>query len=483
MVATLFIVYALFLFLILCYSFAQLSLLISRIGIKNESFKANTLTHFPKVTIQLPVFNEELVLERLIKSVCGIDYPKEKLHIQLLDDSTDSSAIDLAKELVQNYAEKGFNIDHVLRTNRTGFKAGALKNGLLKTDADFIAVFDSDFMPKPDYLKRSLVLFNDDEIGMVQSRWGHLNKDFSLMTKLQAFGLDAHFLIEQSARLDLGAFINFNGTAGIWRKTCIQESGNWQADTLTEDLDLSYRAQLNNWKFAYLEDNEVPAELPVSMPALKKQQFRWSKGAAECWCKNLSVTLRSNKSFGSKMHAIFHLGNSFVFVAILFSSIISVPLFYYAGILGEKSDWFKYGVVFLPAIFILMLFYAYSFWKSGESFWYFFLRFPFFLSISMGLSVYNAIGVMEAYFGKKSSFIRTPKFNVLGNQDKSKLKLSPQINWLSLVELLMGLTFVSLAIVGVVLKVNVFVLLHITFGFGLLFVSLASIFPKTFAKI
>lgn len=483
MVASLFIIYALFLFLILCYSFVQLSLLLTRICVKKASIQSETLTNFPKVTIQLPVFNEELVLERLLQSVCAIDYPKEQLQIQLLDDSTSTSAINLAKELVKGYKELGFRIDYLHRKDRKGFKAGALKDGLLKTDSDFIAVFDSDFMPKPDYLKRSLVLFKDSEVGMVQSRWGHLNKDFSLMTKLQAFGLDAHFLIEQSARLGLGAFINFNGTAGVWRKTCIQDSGNWQADTLTEDLDLSYRAQLKNWKFAYLEDNEVPAELPVSMPALKKQQFRWSKGAAECWCKNLAITLKSNKSFSSKLHAVFHLGNSFVFVAILISSILSVPLFYYAGVLGEKSDWFKYGVVFLPAIFILMMFYAYSFWKSGESFWYFFIRFPFFLSISMGLSVYNAIGVLEAYFGKKSSFVRTPKFNILGDQGRSTLKLSPQLNWLSLVELLLGLTFVSLAVIGVLLKVKVFVLFHVMFGFGLLFVSLASIFPKTFAKI
>ena len=216
-------------------------------------------------------------MERLLDNIVKLEYPSHKLEIQVLDDSTDES-IETTSEQIKRLQDKGFNIHHIRRENRTGFKAGALKEGLTVAKGEYIAIFDADFLPKSDWLKRTIPYFKNDKIGVVQTRWGHINRDYSVLTRVQAFALDAHFTLEQVGRNTKGHFINFNGTAGVWRKECIIDAGNWEGDTLTEDLDLSYRAQLKNWEFKYLEHVETPAELPVVISAARSQQFRWNKG-------------------------------------------------------------------------------------------------------------------------------------------------------------------------------------------------------------
>src|SRR5690606_14103514 len=273
------------LLLIFFYSLAQLNLLFNYLGHKrknDEAPKFNLLDprEIPYVTIQLPIYNEEYVVERLLENIAKIEYPQNKLEIQVLDDSTAESVAETAGQIAK-LRETGLDIQHIRRENRQGFKAGALKEGLKIAKGEFIAIFDADFLPDSDWLKKTVIYFKDPEIGVVQTRWGHLNRDYSLLTKIQAFALDAHFTLEQVGRNSKGHFINFNGTAGIWRKECIIDAGNWEGDTLTEDLDLSYRAQLKKWKFKYLESVETPAELPVVISAARSQQFRWNKGGAE----------------------------------------------------------------------------------------------------------------------------------------------------------------------------------------------------------
>jgi cellulose synthase/poly-beta-1,6-N-acetylglucosamine synthase-like glycosyltransferase len=378
-----------------------------------------SLSEAPYVTVQLPVYNELYVIERLIEAVANFDYPKDKLEIQVLDDSTDRTS-EIIAEKVMHLRKTGLDISQVRRKNRTGFKAGALQHGLEIAKGDFLAIFDADFLPDPAFLKKTLPYFNNPEIGMVQTRWGHVNKDYSLLTKLQAFGLDAHFSIEQSGRSHAGSFINFNGTGGVWRKQCINQSGGWSADTLTEDLDLSYRAQFKGWKFKYLENVVAPAELPVLMPAVKSQQFRWNKGAAETAKKNLSHILNSPWSFAKKSHAIFHLFNSSVFVCLLVAALLSIPMLFIKNAHPQFNLLFHAGSVFLVGFFAISYFY----WVANQQIQsyqpgkYFLKIFPSFLTVSMGLSLHNSIAVLEGLLGFKSPFIRTPKFNIRHSKDQ-----------------------------------------------------------------
>ena len=280
-----------------------------------------------KVTIQLPLYNEKYVAERLIETVCKIDYPRELLEIQVLDDSTDDTK-NLVNKIVKEKKSEGFDIKQIHRKNRKGYKAGALKEGLKKAKGDLIAIFDADFVPNKDFLKNTLKYFTDPKIGMVQTRWEHLNENYSILTRIQALALNGHFVIEQPVRNRAGFFINFNGTGGIWRKECIEDAGNWHDDTITEDLDLSYRAQLKGWKFIYLRDITTPAELPAEMNALKAQQFRWTKGAIETAKKLLPAIWRSKIPMRVKLQSTFHLTNNFVFPFILVVGILNVPLIF-----------------------------------------------------------------------------------------------------------------------------------------------------------
>ena len=294
----------------------------------------------PFVTIQLPVYNEKYVVERLLDAIVHLDYPREKLEIQVLDDSTDetSGIIYQKLEWLQKFE---LDIKQLRRDTRAGFKAGALQEGLQKARGEFIVIFDSDFIPEKDFIKKTLPWFQDPAVGVVQTRWGHINKDYSLMTQLQAFGLDAHFSIEQSARNAAGSFINFNGTCGVWRKTCITDAGGWSADTLTEDLDLSYRAQLKGWKFKYLEDVVTPGELPVVMPVIKLQQYRWNKGGAETARKLAGRIFNASLSTRQKLHAFLHLFNSSVFVALFAAAVLSLPMLFIKNS-HPAMQWFFY---------------------------------------------------------------------------------------------------------------------------------------------
>ena len=385
---------------------------------KSQQVAKMDLSEAPCVTVQLPVYNELYVIERLIDAVSNFNYPREKLEIQVLDDSTDRTS-DVIAEKVEQLKRLGVDIVHIQRKDRTGFKAGALQYGLEIAKGNFLAIFDADFLPGPEFLQETLPYFRNSEIGMVQTRWGHVNKDYSLLTKLQAFGLDAHFSIEQTGRSHAGSFINFNGTGGVWRKQCIEQAGGWSADTLTEDLDLSYRAQFKGWKFKYLENVLAPAELPVLMPAVKSQQFRWNKGAAETARKNLGTILKSPWSFTKKSHAIFHLFNSSVFVCLLLAALLSIPMLFIKNAHPQFNVLFHVGSVFLVGFFAITYFY----WVANNQInreqpaKYFFKIFPSFLTVSMGLSLHNSIAVLEGLFGFKSPFIRTPKFNIRHSKD------------------------------------------------------------------
>ncbi|RDV16211.1 glycosyltransferase [Pontibacter diazotrophicus] len=417
------VVYALCLTFIFCYSMAQLHLTIlywlrRRSRRKHQRAPYTQQQNWPAVTVQLPVYNERYVVARLLEAVAAFDYPHNRLQIQILDDSTDDTTA-IIEDKLKVYPH--LNIQHIRRVERTGYKAGALQHGLAKATGEYIAIFDADFLPKPDFLKQTIPAFTNPQIGVVQTRWSHLNSDYSLLTRLQAFGLNAHFTVEQTGRNSGGHFMNFNGTAGVWRKACILDTGGWQADTLTEDLDLSYRAQLRGWQFLYLEDVEAPAELPAAMGALKSQQFRWTKGAAETARKHLGRVMRSNVSLSTKLHAFFHLLNSAIFVCVLLTAILSVPVLFLKNNAPELAPFFKLGYALLLSLAALIAFYWTAHDAHSASAWRTTVRFVpefiLFLSISMGLSLHNSIAVLEGYFGKKTPFVRTPKYNIRNAKD------------------------------------------------------------------
>lgn len=421
---TILIIFTLCMGFIFMYSLVQLSLIVNYLSAKKEDPKKEAINdqELPHVTVQLPVYNELYVIERLIECVCAFDYPKDKLEIQVLDDSNDES-VQLIANKVEVFQLEGFDIQQVRRDDRSGFKAGALKFGTNICKGEFIAIFDADFLPEPDFLKKALPHFKSNKIGVVQTKWQYTNENYSFLTKVQAFGLNAHFSVEQVGRNFGGHFINFNGTAGIWRKKCILDAGDWQADTLTEDLDLSYRAQLKGWKFVYLENVGSPSELPVEINALKAQQFRWTKGAAECVRKNLIKVLTSKSvNFKTKIHATFHLMNSSIFIAIILLSLLSLPIVLIKPLYSDFSWLLQLSTVFMISWFILALFYWVSYSNQKGSSWSqlksFSWKFPLFLSISMGLGLHNSIAVFEGYIGKKSPFVRTPKFNIQEKSDK-----------------------------------------------------------------
>ncbi|WP_422359198.1 cellulose synthase family protein [Reichenbachiella sp.] len=399
----------------------------------------------PRVTVQLPIYNEKYVAERLIDCVVKLDYPKEKLEIQVLDDSTDET-VGIIEKKIKHYQSLGFDIQHVIREDRKGFKAGALAYGTGFCKGEFTAIFDSDFLPNPDFIKRTVGYFENDKIGMVQTRWGHVNKNYSMLTEMQAFGLDAHFTVEQGGRNRSGSFMNFNGTAGIWRKACVLDAGGWSADTLTEDLDLSYRAQLKGWQFQFDESVESPAELPVIMSAIKSQQYRWNKGAAETAKKNLFKVFRSDQSFKTKAHAAMHLLNSSVFVLLLVASILSIPMLYIKNSNPSLAWLFNLGSLFLIGFFSIAAFYYVGLRQieKVKTKTAFLKKFPLFLSFSMGLALHNAIAVMEGYLGFKTPFIRTPKFNITKRSESwsSNQYIKPKLTWGTLVEGMLCVYFI-----------------------------------------
>lgn len=443
-------------------------------GVNNEpEFPAK----WPRVTVQLPIFNEYYVSDRLIDAVSAFDYPVDKLEIQVLDDSTDETR-DLVMAKVEAVSKQGIDIKHIHRENREGYKAGALQNGLIKAQGEFIAIFDADFVPNPDFLKYTVPYFEDPNTGLVQTRWEHFNKDYSIFTKAQALALDNHFEVEQTGRNEGNFFLNFNGTAGIWRKATIEDAGGWQYDTLTEDLDLSYRAQLKDWHFRFLKDLGSPAELPVELNSIKSQQFRWNKGAAETAKKLYPTILRSKIPFSHKLQAFFHLFNSSIFLCILLCALLSLPALVIKN-QGHFPLLFKIASFFLLSLLAICLIYFDAFrqqyrnsWKAAKDF---LAIFPLFLCISMGMSMHNGMAVLKGFMGFESAFIRTPKFNLRSIQDQwqGKKYLKGSIGWSSMFEGLLSLYFIGGIILG--FQFGDFGLmpfhLMLTIGFGSVFIA------------
>lgn len=460
------------------YSLGQLHLTIKYLKAKKTvPASPAELVEYPNVTIQLPVFNEKYVIKRLIDAISQINYPKNALEIQVLDDSTDETT-EYAEERISYYKNQGIDIKLIKRLERNNFKAGALAYGLERAKGEFIAIFDADFLPTRNFLEKTVPHFTDKNIGMVQTRWGHINRNFSFFTKMQAFGLDAHFSIEQTARNSVHSFINFNGTAGIWRRSCIEDAGGWSADTLTEDLDLSYRAQIKGWQFKYLESVESPAELPILMPAIKTQQYRWNKGAAETSKKNLSKVYQQKLPFITKLHATFHLLNSSVFLMLLVVGILSLPLLLIKFNHPQLDLLFKIANLFLIGFFSI----AYYFWiaskrapftKIKENFIKTFISF---MTISMGLSLHNGIAVLEGFLGRKTPFIRTPKFNATNDDagDKNNSYTKYKLDLSTLAELLLGIYFIAAMILGVYLQDYGLFLFHAMLAIGFITVSYQS---------
>ena len=476
------ILYGLCLLLIFYYSLVQISLAITYVRTRKkvslEESPLFDLSKAPKVTIQLPMYNEMYVAERIIETAAEINYPRDKFQIQVLDDSTDETKDIIAKK-VEEIAAQGIDIVHIHRLDRTGYKAGALDSAMGQVTGEFIAIFDADFIPDKDFLLKTIPYFQNEKIGVVQTRWGHLNKNYSLLTELQAFGLNGHFAIEQGGRNAKGHYINFNGTAGVWRRACIEDAGGWEHDTITEDLDLSYRAQMNGWEFKYLENVISPAELPITMSALKSQQHRWMKGGAEVFMKMWKRLVKNpTVRFSDKLHGLAHLFNSSVFVFILCLSILSLFVLHIKDSFSDLNFVIQFGSFFI----ISTLFLAYYYWfsyrdKKGKTFTdivRFTARFFQFLTVSMALSLSNAVAVIEGYLGIKSSFVRTPKFNVSkknefqGNKyDKKSLSIINVVEGLLMV--VFGFTAINRTLYGDLGMVPFHLML--TIGYGVIFFS------------
>ena len=401
----------------------------------------------PRVTIQLPIFNEQYVVDRLVESICKIDYPKDRLDIQVLDDSTDETVV-VAQGVVERYAALGHPITYIHRTNREGFKAGALQNGMKTAKGEFIAIFDADFVPSEDWLMRVVHHFADLKIGMVQTRWTHLNRSYSFLTEVEAILLDGHFILEHGGRSRSKVFFNFNGTAGMWRRQAIEDAGGWEHDTLTEDTDLSYRSQLAGWKFKYLQDVECPAELPIEMTAFKTQQARWAKGLIQTGKKILPKVFKSKAPFRVKVEAFYHLSANLSYPLMIVLSTLLMP----AMIIRSFGGWFQMLVIDLP-LFLASTFSISSFYLVSQKELFprrwgrTFLFLPFLMALGIGLTLTNTRAVIEALLGVKSSFKRTPKYRVqskadkvLGQKYRRRLGLVP---WL---ELLVGTYFVLMCV-------------------------------------
>ena len=366
-------------------------------------------TELPVVTVQLPIYNERYVAERLLRAVNDLDYPREKLEVQVLDDSTDDTREVIAREVARLRAN-GLDITLLHRSDRTGFKAGALENGMHQAKGDYIFILDADFLPNPDILHKTIHFFTDPGVGMIQTRWGHLNRAYSLLTRVQAMFLDGHLLLEQTARSRSGRFFNFNGTAGLWRKSCIEESGGWQHDTLTEDLDLSYRAQLAGWRFVFLSDVVTPAELPVDMNGFKSQQHRWTKGSIQTCKKILPLILRSDLPWTIKLEATLHLTSNFCYLLL---ACLCLLLQHSGGSSGWARFWLFDLPVFMTTSVSVAVFYLCAQRELYPRTWIKeMLLLPALLALGIGLSLNNAKAVLEAIFNRHSAFVRTPKYGI-----------------------------------------------------------------------
>jgi cellulose synthase/poly-beta-1,6-N-acetylglucosamine synthase-like glycosyltransferase len=436
------------------------------------------LAVLPRVTIQLPIYNEMYVADRLIDTVCEMDYPRELLDIQVLDDSTDETT-DIAELAVRRHAARGFDISYLHRVDRTGYKAGALEAGLKAAKGTFIAIFDADFIPPKDFLRQTLPHFTDAKIGMVQARWGHINQDYSLLTKIQAILLDAHFVLEHGGRNRSGAFFNFNGTAGVWRREAISSAGGWQHDTLTEDLDLSYRAQLAGWKFKFLPHVVSPAEVPVEMNSFKSQQHRWAKGSIQTCMKLLPRILSSKQPLKVKVEAFFHLTANFNYLLMSVLSVLMFPAMWVRYNMGWTEMLLIDIPLFAAATLSVCNFYIvsqrelYPDWRTRLKY------LPFLMSIGIGLSVNNTRAVLEALFKKDSEFARTPKYGIERASDEwAGKKYHQTVGVQSLIELALGLYFTGTVFYALANQIYGTLPFLMLFQIGFLYTGLLSILQQ-----
>jgi cellulose synthase/poly-beta-1,6-N-acetylglucosamine synthase-like glycosyltransferase len=442
------------------------------------------VTRWPRVTVQLPIFNERYVIERLVEAVSRFDYPRELLDIQVLDDSTDET-VQVARACVERFSAQGLPIHYIHRSNREGYKAGALENGLKTGQGEFVAIFDADFIPSPDFLRRCIPYFENDKIGMVQTRWTYLNRDYSLLTQVETILLDGHFVVEHGARSRRGTFFNFNGTAGVWRRKAIEEAGGWEHDTLTEDTDLSYRAQLKGWKFLYLPDIECASELPVDINGFKAQQARWAKGLMQTAKKILPRVMKSNMPWHVKAEAFFHLTANISYPLMVLLSTMLLP----AMIVRFYQGYFQMLCIDLP-LFLASTCSISSFYLVAQkelrpkNWWRTFLYMPFVMATGIGISVRNAQAVLEAIVGKKSEFARTPKFKIEGKADSfvSK-KYRNKAGWMPYAEVLLGIYFLFTVIYAVLNENYATVPFLLLFVWGYLYTGLMSLGQTYFAHL
>jgi cellulose synthase/poly-beta-1,6-N-acetylglucosamine synthase-like glycosyltransferase len=451
-------------------------------AMKARFYRDLPIKGWPRVTIQLPVYNERYVVERLIETVCRLDYPRHLFEIQVLDDSIDDTA-QIAQNAVNKNRAAGFDIVYIHRKDRIGYKAGALAQGLDVATGDLIAIFDADFVPEPGFLLETVPFFSDPRVGMLQTRWGHLNSDYSMLTRAQSIGIDGHFSVEQASRAWGGLFMNFNGTAGIWRKKAIEDAGGWQTDTLTEDLDLSYRAQLKGWKLNFAPGIVCPAEVPVTISAFKSQQHRWAKGSIQTAKKNLGKLFKSEVSWVIKVQAYLHLTHYLVHPMMLLVVLTSIPMLY--------TRWFFNDLVYPVTIFTLLCLATfgptcmylfsqkilYKDWKTRIKY------LPFLMCIGTGIAVNNTRAVLEALFDVKSGFIRTPKYGIKHKQDRWKGKqYTIPLNSTSLLELILGLYSLTGLILFLFFNkylVSPFLMIYTAGFFSVFFLSIKQDLAKT----
>jgi cellulose synthase/poly-beta-1,6-N-acetylglucosamine synthase-like glycosyltransferase len=436
------------------------------------------VAEWPVVTVQLPIFNEMYVVDRLIDAVCALDYPKDKLEIQVLDDSTDETR-DIAELAVRRQAARGFDIQYLHRSNRLGFKAGALEAGMVQARGEFVAIFDADFLPPADFLRKTVPYFESPKLALVQARWGHLNHDYSLLTRIQAILLDGHFVLEHGGRNRSGCFFNFNGTAGVWRRTAIADAGGWHHDTLTEDLDLSYRAQLRGWQFLFLPNLVTPAEVPVEMNAFKSQQHRWAKGSIQVCRKLLPQILHADLPFRIKAEAFFHLTANFNYVLMVLLSILMLPAMMVRYNMGYMEMLLIDVPLFAMATLSVFNFYwmsqreAYADWRTR-------IRYlPAVIAIGIGLAVNNTRALIEALFGQPGEFARTPKYGIERAQDDwHHKKYHQSMPVQPLVEVALGLYFTFAIVYALSNGIYATIPFLFLFQFGFLYTGLMSILQQ-----
>lgn len=429
----------------------------------------------PKVTVQLPMFNEMYVAERLIESVAALDYPKDKLEIQVLDDSIDETQ-NIARAKVEELVERGFDAVYIHRTDRTGFKAGALEAGHKVAKGDYLLVFDADFVPTRTIILDLVHHFTDPKVGMVQARWGHLNRDYSMLTRVQSMMLDGHFVVEHIARNRSGRFFNFNGTAGIWRKSTIVDAGGWQHDTLTEDMDLSFRAQLKGWRFVYVPDALAPAELPCEMNSFKTQQFRWAKGSAQTAKKLIPTILRADIPWKVKLEVVFHLTDNFAYLFLLALALLQLPNMMLRQEMNRPELLLLDVPLFALTSGSIVLFYLTTHRALYGNLWEAITRLPLMMALGIGLSLNNARAVVEGLFGTESEFVRTPKHGVTQKTEswtKKKYRASKELfSWL---EVGLGLYFIATIGIGMFIGAWASVPFVLLFMVGFLYVGTLSV--------